>query len=54
MFVQISDRLTLVRRFADLKGSSRRQITRHSRLWAFASVMLAASILIAGTMVANR
>lgn len=54
MFVQISDRLALVRRFSESRGSNQRRLTRHSRLWAFVSVMLAASILIAGTMVANR
>lgn len=54
MFVQISDRLALVRRFADTHRSSRRRLARHSRLWAFASVMIAASILLAGTMVATR
>jgi hypothetical protein len=54
MFVQISDRLALVRRFSDAHGNSRRRLTRHSRLWTLASVMLAASILIAGTLVANR
>lgn len=53
MFVQISDRLALVRRFSESRRSAQRRLTRHSRLWAFASVMLAASILIAGTMVAD-
>ena len=50
MFVQISDRLALVRRFADLRGNSRQRMARHTRLWTMVGFVLLAGVIIAGSL----
>lgn len=53
MFLQISDRLALVRHFAELRGASRSHLRSHARLWTLAALLLAASVFIAGGVVAG-
>jgi hypothetical protein len=50
MFVQISDRLALVRRFAELRGNAKQRLARHTRLWAMAGFVLLAGVVIAGSL----
>lgn len=50
MFVQISDRLALVRRFAELRGRRRRVRERHARLWTVLGMAVLAGIILAGNL----
>lgn len=52
MFLQISDRLALVRHFAEMRGASKRQVSRHARMWTVFAMAMAAGSLVAGTVVA--
>jgi len=53
MFVQISDRLALVRRISESRGGNQRRLTRHARLWALIGLVLAAGVVIATKVAAD-
>ncbi|MGE0154508.1 MAG: hypothetical protein AB7R90_17965 [Reyranellaceae bacterium] len=50
MFVQISDRLALVRRFAELRAGRKRALARHTRLWTALGLFVLAGAVIAGRL----
>ncbi len=54
MFVQISDRLALVRHFAELRGLSRRRNPqRHGRLLLIVALLVVTTAFVASTVVAG-
>ncbi len=53
LFVQISDRLALVRHFAAMRADTNRHVNRYNRLWSVLGVALLAGVAVAGTVVAG-
>lgn len=53
MFVQISDRLALVRHFAAMRADTNRHVNRYARLWSVLAVTLLGGVMLAGTVVAS-
>lgn len=49
VFVQISDRLAMVRRFAEMRGK-RKQLVRHARLLSLLALIALAAIVIATSL----
>ena len=52
-FVQISDRLALVRRFSEMRAVRRQSLIRQSRLWTVVGMVMVAGAAMAQTVVAG-